>query len=60
MTVKEYIGFGVRGIDEFGVKGYFLQKTNALDKPKAAKIWGGVKKTYVDEAVKAKSFVPPA
>jgi hypothetical protein len=46
---------------EFGVDGYFLAKTanTAYEKPLLAKILPGKKRTFIDEEIARKKFVPP-
>ena len=56
MTVREFVQSSLKNKEEFGVKGYNLQRTNALDKPLRAIILptgrdnkpGGEKPTYID------------
>jgi len=51
---------GLKKKHEFGVDGYDMIKFNAhLDKPQNVRIYPGLKKTYIDEAVRAKGFIPP-
>ena len=47
---------------EFGIEGYFLAKTanTAYEKPLLAKILPGKKRTFIDEEIAKKKFVPPA
>jgi len=46
---------------EFGIEGYYLAKTanTAYEKPVLAKILPGKKRTFIDEEVAKKKFVPP-
>lgn len=59
MSVKDHVQMGLKK-SEFGIDGYFLPKTSGLDHCLNSMIWPGQKKTYIDDAVKEKSFVPPA
>ena len=60
MTVKEFVQSSLKQKEEFGIAGYNLVKTTALDKPYKAIVLGAPKKTFVDFEVKRKSFVPDA
>jgi len=52
---------GLRKSD-FGIDGYFLPKTanTAYERPILTKILPGKKRTFIDEEVAKKKFVPPA
>jgi hypothetical protein len=52
---------GIKSAD-FGIDGYFLAKTanTAFEKPLLAKILPGKKRTFIDEEIAKKKFVPPA
>lgn len=60
ISVKDYVQFGLRGSQNFGIEGYALATTCALDKPLITKIHAGKRNTYIDEEVKAKKGIPPA
>ena len=50
----------MKGNEQFGISGYQLAATCALDQPQTFKIHDGKRQTYIDDAVKVKAFVPPA
>lgn len=62
MTAREFVISSIKkGGSGFGVEGYNLAKTMTnFDKPLTTKMHPGQKKTFVDEAVKVKRFVPDA
>ena len=60
LTVKDYVQTVNGSSAEFGIQGYYLQKTNAFDKTLNSRIWPGKKETYIDEAIKAKRGIPAA
>lgn len=61
MSVRDYVQMGMKSA-EFGIDGYFLPKTanTAYEKPLLAKILPGKKRTFIDEEIAKKKFVPPA
>jgi hypothetical protein len=54
------VQFGLRGSQNFGIEGYALATTCALDRPLITKIHAGKRNTYIDEEVKAKKGIPAA
>ena len=62
MSVNDYVQYGLkRGKDDnFGVNGYKVAYTCELDKPLVKKIHPGLRKTYVDDAIREKKIIPPA
>ena len=48
----------MRGKSEFGISNYHLPRCAVEDVPKTARIHPGKKTTFIDEAVKLKTFVP--
>ena len=58
MSAKEFVVRNSCRKAEFGIEGYHLVKTNALDKPQVSKIVSGKKTTYIDDAVKSKRNLP--
>ena len=59
MSVKDYIKCNSH-TNEFGIEGYKMTGTTALDKPVVFKLSTGPKKTYIDDAVKSKKGIPSA
>ena len=41
---------GIKVKSEFGIPNYHLPKSFELDKPQIARIYPGIKKTYLDDA----------
>lgn len=61
MNARDFALQSMRKAESVGVEGYFLAKTiTNFDKPLAAKIHAGKKKTFIDEAVTGKKHVPDA
>ena len=60
MTAQQFVDYNLHKGEEFGIKGYQCAHTNALDKPQMKNIVKGKRTTYLDDAVKAKKFIPPA
>lgn len=60
MSVKEYVRCNLGKSNEFGIEGYGMVGTTALNKPQNAPILKGPKKTFIDAEVKKKHFVPAA
>ena len=61
MTARDFVMSSMKKNESFGVDGYLLAKTMTnFDKPLAARIHAGKKKTFVDDAVKVKKHVPDA
>jgi len=59
MSPKEMVAFQMKGNEQdFGIDGYFLQHTN-YRRERNPRMWAGPKKTYLDDAVKVKAFMPP-
>lgn len=61
MTARDFVMSSMKKDSNFGVQGYNLAKTlTCFDGPLVTKIHSGKKKTFVDDAVKEKLFVPDA
>ena len=60
MTAREYAIANLRGVDNLGVDGYSVRKTLELDMPRNSVILPYKKKTFIDDAIRDKKFVPCA
>jgi hypothetical protein len=58
-TARDLVEFVQKKNEDFGIDGYYVEKTCEFDKQRKAGIWKGTKKTYIDENVALHKFVPP-
>ena len=60
-TAREFVKTCLKQNEDFGIDGYSLSRTiTPFDKPLAARIRPGKKKTYLDDEIRIKRHVPPA
>jgi len=50
-TARDLVEFVQKKNEDFGIDGYYVEKTCEFDKQRKAGIWKGTKKTYIDENV---------